>query len=215
MNDVVRTFILMTIVYRFFSNDSSPYTLIMTSIILPLYFSKLGAIVGAKLNQTGFNVSTLCVQGKKIPFDAHCSLKKGDIAQVCGPSGCGKSTLHDNLFLNTAPTKEMETRFLHEPLLQSIFATKSFESKILEGGANLSGGEKQKIAFARELFSSADVLILDAVCSDIDREAANAIYECLQRERNQRITILISHEQVPEGLVNVKINQSSQQPKPI
>ena len=63
MNDVVRTFILMTIVYRFFSNDSSPYTLIMTSIILPLYFSKLGAIVGAKLNQTGFNVSTLCVQG--------------------------------------------------------------------------------------------------------------------------------------------------------
>lgn len=261
MNDVVRTFILMTIVYRFFSNDSSPYTLIMTSIILPLYFSKLGAIVGAKLNQTGFNVSTLCVQGKKIPFDAHCSLKKGDIAQVCGPSGCGKSTfvkallkfrpidgvtyndipisdidnqtlrqhveylsqnvpiiqgtLHDNLFLNTAPTKEMETRFLHEPLLQSIFATKSFESKILEGGANLSGGEKQKIAFARALFSSADVLILDAVCSDIDREAANAIYECLQRERNQRITILISHEQVPEGLVNVKINQSSQQPKPI
>ena len=123
MNDVVRTFILMTIVYRFFSNDSSPYTLIMTSIILPLYFSKLGAIVGAKLNQTGFNVSTLCVQGKKIPFDVHCSLKKGDIAQVCGPSGCGKSTLHDNLFLNTAPTKEMETRFLHEPLLQSIFAT--------------------------------------------------------------------------------------------
>lgn len=245
MNDVVRTFILMTIVYRFFSNDSSPYTLIMTSIILPLYFSKLGAIVGAKLNQTGFkvasdyqkelllhkevngtiplskistigfNVSTLCVQGKKIPFDAHCSLKKGDIAQVCGPSGCGKSTLHDNLFLNTAPTKEMETRFLHEPLLQSIFATKSFESKILEGGANLSGGEKQKIAFARALFSSADVLILDEVCSNIDREAANAIYECLQRERNQRITILISHEQVPEGLVNVKINQSSQQPKPI
>ena len=291
LNDVVRTFILMTIVYRFFSNDSSPYTLIMTSIILPLYFSKLGAIVGAKLNQTGFkvasdyqkelllhkevngtiplskistigfNVSTLCVQGKKIPFDAHCSLKKGDIAQVCGPSGCGKSTfvkallkfrpidgvtyndipisdidnqtlrqhveylsqnvpiiqgtLHDNLFLNTAPTKEMETRFLHEPLLQSIFATKSFESKILEGGANLSGGEKQKIAFARALFSSADVLILDAVCSDIDREAANAIYECLQRERNQRITILISHEQVPEGLENVKINQSSQQPKPI
>ena len=79
----------------------------------------------------------------------------------------------------------------------------------------LSGGEKQKIAFARALFSSADVLILDEVCSNIDREAANAIYECLQRERNQRITILISHEQVPEGLVNVKIDQSSQQPKPI
>ena len=147
--------------------------------------------------------------------EVNLHIEDGEFVIFHGPSGCGKSTLHDNLFLNTAPTKEMETRFLHEPLLQSIFATKSFESKILEGGANLSGGEKQKIAFARALFSSADVLILDEVCSNIDREAANAIYECLQRERNQRITILISHEQVPEGLVNVKINQSSQQPKPI
>ena len=291
LNDVVRTFILMTIVYRFFSNASGPYTLIMTSIILPLYFSRLGAIVRAKLNQTGFkvasdyqkelllhketngpvplseistvsfDVSSLCVQGKTIPFDAHCSLKKGDIVQVCGPSGCGKSTfakallkfrpidgvtyndipiseidnrtlrrrveylsqnvpiiqgtLHDNLFLNTAPTKEMETRFLHEPMLQSIFATKSFDSKILEGGANLSGGEKQKIALARALSSSADVLILDEVCSNIDKKAASAIYECLRRERSKRITIMISHEWIPEGLVNVKINRAPHQPAPI
>ena len=291
LNDVVRIFILMTIVYRFFSNNSGPYTLIMTSVILPLYFSKMGAIVGAKLNQTGFKVAsnyqkelllhkeangtillseissvcfdvgTLFVQGKTIPFDAHCSLKKGDIVQVCGPSGCGKSTfvkallkfrpidgityndipiaeidnrtlrqrveylsqnvpiiqgtLRDNLFLNTVPTKEMETRLLNEPMLQSIFATKSFDSKILEAGANLSGGEKQKIALARALFSNADVLILDEVCSNIDKETANAIYECLQRERSKRITIIISHEQIPEGLVNVKINESRYQPEPI
>ena len=283
LNDIVQIFILMAIIYRFFSNNSGPYTLIMTSIILPLFFSKLGSIVGAKLNQTGFkvaldyqkelllhkevngtipiseistvdfDVNTLFVQGKIIPFDAHCHLKKGDIVQVCGPSGCGKSTfvktllkfrpidgvtyngipiseidnqslrqrveymsqnvpiiqgtLRDNLFLNTAPAKDSQARFLREPMLQSIFATKTFDSEILEGGSNLSGGEKQKIALARVLTSNADVLVLDEVCSNIDKAAASAIYECLQRERNKRITIIISHDPLPKELVNVKINE--------
>lgn len=283
LNDIVQNFILMAIVYSFFSSSLGPYTLIMTSIILPLYFSNLGSIVGAKLNQNGFkvasdyqkelllhkepngvvpvsdistieyNVDTLHVQGKTIPFDAHGSLKKGDIAQICGPSGCGKSTfaktllkfrpidgvayngvpiteidnqklrqrveymsqnvpivqgtLGDNLFLNTERTKENEERFLREPMLQSIFATKSFDSEIMEGGANLSGGEKQKIALARALSSTADILILDEVCSNIDKDAAHAIYECLQRERSKRITIIISHDSLPDGLVNVRINE--------
>lgn len=283
LNDIVKNFILMTAVYNFFTESLGPYTLILTSIILPLYFSKLGAIVGAKLNQNGFKVAQdfqkelhshkepngtkpiseitsiqyavneLRVQDKAIPFRAFGSLQKGDIAQLCGPSGCGKSTfakallkfrplsgveyngipiseidnqqlrsrveylsqnvpiirgtLSDNLFLNCECTKNAQRRFQCEPMLQSIFATKTLDTEIWEGGANLSGGEKQKIALARALSSSADVLILDEVCSNIDKEAANSIYQCLERERNKRITIIISHDELPEGLVNIKINE--------
>lgn len=284
LNDIVKNFILMTIVYNFFAANFGPYTLMLTTIILPLYFSSIGTVVGAKLNQNGFkvardyqteleshqenngdkslgeirsiqyNVNGLTLMSKTIPFSAHGVLKNGDIAQICGPSGCGKSTfakallkfrvveglkingiaiaeidkrqlrskieylsqnvpifsgtLANNLFLNCDRTKETEYQFLHEPILQSIFATKTFESEILEGGANLSGGEKQKIALARALAGSADVLILDEVCSNIDRESAEEIYKCLHRERSNRITIIISHDELPEGLVNVRINSN-------
>lgn len=282
LNELVQNFVLMVIVYGFATQDLGPYTLMMTSIILPLYYANLASIVGTKLKQTGFQVATayqrelvahreaeggvpistiatvgldvdaLLVAGKSIPFSAHGMLKRGDIAQICGPSGCGKSsfarallkfrpiegvcyngiaigevekrslrarieylsqstpivrgTLGDNLFLGLDRTPEREARFLQEPMLRSIFATKSLDSEILEGGANLSGGEKQKIALARALCGGADVLILDEVCSNIDREAAQAIYACLARERGERITIMISHDPLPAGLVNVELN---------
>lgn len=283
MNEVVQNLILMVIVYKFFSNDLGPYMLIMTSIILPTYFSNLGTIVGVKVNQSSFSValdfqkdlqarqegdgtkvlseiieikcetSELEIQGSRIPFLAKCILRKGDIVQICGPSGCGKSsfakallkfrplsgiwineipiselqnnslrnrieylsqnvpivkgTLRDNLFLNNRYSKDAEKRFLSEPILQSIFASKSMDTLILDGGANLSGGEKQKIALARALSQNTDVLILDEVCSNIDQEAADSIYACLKCQRAQRITIIISHDSLPDGFVNTYINQ--------
>lgn len=285
LNDLVQNFILMVIVYNFFIQNSGPYTLMLTSIILPLYFSNVSLIVGAKLNQNGFKtaqnfyqellshkepdgdqslseitqihlaVDELIINGKKIPFHAQANLDKGDIVQICGESGCGKSTfakallkfrpisqvsyngipikkiknhqlrsrieylsqnvpivhgtLADNLFLNTKHTPETERSFMQEPLLQSIFSTKSMDSNILEGGANLSAGEKQKIALARVLNTNPDVLILDEVCSNIDREAAYSIYERLRQERHKRITFIISHDTLPKDLANIKINESS------
>lgn len=282
INDVVRNFILMTIVYNFFAANFGPYMLIMTTIVIPQYFSSIGSVVGAKLNQNGFKVAMdyhaelmsnqeangdkkletietiqcvvdyLSINGKTIPFHAHGILQKGDIVQICGPSGCGKSTfaksllkfravekvqinginivdidntqlrsrveyisqsapifagtLADNLFINCGRTKETEDYFLHEPMLQSVFTAKTLDDAILEGGANLSGGEKQKIALARALSSNADVLILDEICSNIDQESTRAIYECLDRERRKRITIIISHDNLPSGLANKKMN---------
>lgn len=282
LNDIAQNLILMTLVYGFFQQTTGPYTLMMTTILLPMYFSGLGNIVGAKLNQNGFRVAqafqkelrerresggampvsqitrldfeveTLETPGKTIPFPVAGTLQKGDVAQICGESGCGKSTfvktllkfrpvsqiwvdgvpvgeldtrqlrsrveylsqnvpivrgtLRDNLFLNLPRTKEAEERFLRDPLLQSVFATKTLDTEIQEGGGNLSGGEKQKIALARALQSPADVLILDEVCSNIDRETALTIYDCLKRTRAGRITILISHDPLPDGLVNVRLH---------
>lgn len=282
INDVVKNIVLMTIVYKFFTANLGPYTLMMTSIILPLYFSGLSGVVNSQLNRNGlqvaedyrlellkhkekngtrcvdaidtiqYNVSELMVEGKVIPFNAHGFLQKGDIVQICGPSGCGKSTfvksllkfrpvhnvqingidiaelenyqlrsrieylsqsvpivsgtLADNLFLTCTRSKEGDDHFLREPVLQSIFATKTLDTIILENGANLSGGEKQKIALARAFATNSDVLILDEVCSNIDQDAATAIYQSLNEERHKRITIIISHDVLPTGLVNKTIN---------
>lgn len=83
---------------------------------------------------------------------------------------------------------------------------KKLDDVILENGANLSGGEKQKIAIARALISNPDVLILDEVCSNIDAKVSNEIYSLIAAERCKRITILITHDKLPDGLVNKMIN---------
>ncbi len=91
-------------------------------------------------------------------------------------------------------------------LLRSIFMSKNLDTEILEGGANLSGGEKQKIAITRALLSNPDVLILDVVCSNLDKEISDEIYEMLKYDKEKRITILISHDILPEGVVDVNFN---------
>lgn len=115
-------------------------------------------------------------------------------------------TLRENFFLGTEPTGDAEQRLRAMPLLSGILQSKDLDSEILEGGANLSGGEKQKIALARALVRDADVLILDEICSNIDRTAANDIYAFLEADRKKRITLLISHDALPDGFANICLN---------
>ena len=91
-------------------------------------------------------------------------------------------------------------------MLQSVLSHKSLDDEILEGGANLSGGEKQKIAIVRALLSEPQILILDEVCSNIDWQTSQEIYSMLKKDADKRITIIIAHGELPEGLINVDIN---------
>ena len=74
------------------------------------------------------------------------------------------------------------------------------------GGTNLSGGEKQKISFARSLLKNPDVLVLDEICSNIDKESTKEIYDYLDKTRAKRICFIISHDDLTSGLINVNIN---------
>lgn len=115
-------------------------------------------------------------------------------------------TLRDNIVFGkkTAVTDE---QLAAGPLLKTLLASKSLDTPILEGGANLSGGEKQKIAIARALLGEPEILILDEVCSNIDMEMSREIYQFLAADRAGRITLVISHDALPPGFVNVKINE--------
>jgi subfamily B ATP-binding cassette protein MsbA len=117
-----------------------------------------------------------------------------------------KGSLRDNLFFNKPYTPEAEAWLLQEPILQSLFESKTLDSGIHEGGANLSGGEKQKIALARALMSHQDLLVLDEVCSNIDHASAMDIYRRIDADRDSRITLIISHDELPEGLANIVLN---------
>lgn len=116
-----------------------------------------------------------------------------------------RGTLRDNLFLLQPWTPELEQKAKADPILKTILQNKTLNSEILEGGTNLSGGEKQKIAIVRALMTEADVLILDEVCSNIDAASSEAIYERIALDRNKRIVFVISHDRLPDGFANVAL----------
>ena len=67
------------------------------------------------------------------------------------------------------------------------------DTRLGQGGATLSVGQKQRIAIARGLVSPAPVLILDEPTAALDPETENALVAALRHERHRRLLIVIAH----------------------
>ncbi|MCG8347124.1 MAG: ABC transporter ATP-binding protein/permease [Chloroflexales bacterium] len=61
------------------------------------------------------------------------------------------------------------------------------------GGADLSGGEWQKIALARMFMRDAELLILDEPTAALDAQAEHALYQQFVQLKTGRTSLLISH----------------------
>lgn len=151
------------------------------------------------------NIDGIQINGKKLSDYSLSALRK-KIEYVSQNIPIISGTLRDNIVFGKK-TSITDKQLLNSPFLKTLFTTKSLDTQILEGGANLSGGEKQKIAITRALLSNPEILILDEVCSNIDTETTREIYHLLDKDRANRITIVISHGSLPEGFVNVRINK--------
>ena len=66
---------------------------------------------------------------------------------------------------------------------------------VVDFGKNLSGGQKQKIAFSRLLYKNSKVIILDEAMSAIDYGSREKINDLLLSMKNDRIIIIISHHE--------------------
>jgi len=69
------------------------------------------------------------------------------------------------------------------------------EKNIGEGGAKISGGQKQRIAIARTLYFDPKVIIFDEATSSLDAEAEKQILNLIVSLKNERIIIIISHNE--------------------
>ena len=107
-----------------------------------------------------------------------------------------KGTLRDNLFFDIECTQELETYVQNSPVMKTIFAVKTLDSEILENAANLSGGEKQKIALVRALCKNPQVLILDEFTSNVDRETTKKLWDLIYGLRKDKIIFIITHEEI-------------------
>jgi len=80
--------------------------------------------------------------------------------------------------------------------LQSIVNNmpQGLDAWLQEGGANLSGGEKQKVALARAYYGSPTYVVLDEPDSSLDDAALKLLIEQLERHKKKGVTqIVISH----------------------
>jgi ABC-type transport system involved in cytochrome bd biosynthesis fused ATPase/permease subunit len=91
-------------------------------------------------------------------------------------------------------TGEEKTIIETSGILAPIFQQRSWTSRLAENGADLSGGEKQRIALARILLSDAEIILLDEATSSLDDEAAEKIMKYLKKHAEKSIIIYTSHK---------------------
>ena len=72
--------------------------------------------------------------------------------------------------------------------------SKGYQAMAGEGGAHLSGGEKQRIAIARAILKDAPILILDEVTSATDPENERHIHQALNQLMDGKTVLVIAHK---------------------
>ncbi|NCP61516.1 MAG: ATP-binding cassette domain-containing protein, partial [Flavobacteriales bacterium] len=101
----------------------------------------------------------------------------------------------DNILLGTEDTVENVVKFCQDLGFEKFIADfpQGYATILGEEGINLSGGQKQIIAFARALYKKPHFLILDEATAAMDRNTENFTMQLLSKLKNEVAILFISH----------------------
>ena len=68
-----------------------------------------------------------------------------------------------------------------------------YDTIIGEGGASLSGGEKQRISIARAIMKNAPIIILDEATANVDPENEADLMKAVEALTREKTIIMIAH----------------------
>ena len=68
-----------------------------------------------------------------------------------------------------------------------------YDTVIGEGGASLSGGEKQRISIARAIMKNAPIIILDEATANVDPESETELTAAIEALTKEKTIIMIAH----------------------
>ena len=68
-----------------------------------------------------------------------------------------------------------------------------YETVIGEGGASLSGGEKQRISIARAIMKDAPIIILDEATANVDPESEQELTAAIEALTKEKTILMIAH----------------------
>ena len=84
--------------------------------------------------------------------------------------------------------------------MHDFVSANGLDFEINDKNTNTSGGEKQKIAILRVLYKNPVVMVFDEPTSALDASTTEKFMRYLQRVSNDKIIIIITHDEVVKGL---------------
>ncbi len=135
------------------------------------------------------------INGKELSSISEDALMQ--LVTTVGDSYIFPGTIKDNLLLGNpkADDKRLRNVLRLVNLWDELKDKGGLTFQLAEGGSNISGGQRQRLSFARALLKNASLYIFDEATSNIDVESEKIIMnlvEKLSREMGRTI-ILISH----------------------
>lgn len=124
------------------------------------------------------------------------TLWRNEIASIPQEPKIFNGSLIYNIVLDDQQDEyERAVKFCEEAGFGKYFAElpQGYLTLIGEEGVNLSGGQKQLVVLARALFRKPKLLLLDEATSAMDKNTERFIITLLKKEKQSRITILVTH----------------------
>ncbi len=156
----------------------------LSKLIQRLYLPKSGRVLLDGFDIKGANLESLRQQ----------------IGVVLQDDFLFNGTVFDNITFNNADISTEQVVEAAKMAAAHDFISElpqGYETSIGERGTGLSGGQRQRLALARVFLSKAPVLILDEATSALDSETERQVLQNLQRVRNGRTVLMITHRFAP------------------
>ena len=94
---------------------------------------------------------------------------------------------------NKATIQQMDEALKKVNLYDFVYENGGLEKEISERGANLSGGQAQRLNLARALLHDTPIYIFDEATSNIDVESENTILQVIHELAKDHLVLMISH----------------------
>ena len=136
----------------------------------------------------------ITIDGKDIKGFSKEELRS-KVAYVPQHSVLFSGSVADNLRMGNAEADEARMNKATESAQAAAILERhegGLEAEVLQGGKNLSGGEKQRLSIARALVRDSEFLILDDSFSALDYATEAKLRDALRSERKNGITFIVS-----------------------
>jgi len=98
----------------------------------------------------------------------------------------------DNVLIAEQKVTEDSKKKARELLINLKFPEEAITKKPDE----LSGGMKQRVAFARSIMKNSPVLLLDEPTKELDKDTLGSIVKTINEESQKRIVIVVTHDTI-------------------
>lgn len=125
------------------------------------------------------------------------SVRNGNVATILQGNNPPDATVYEYLSDHFDLDKEGIANMVKIMGLEDMFFTKNFDLSLFWDVKmdTMSGGERQKVMILKAMGRNRDVLVLDEPSTGLDAPSVSSLLWYLERTKNKRICIIVTHDQ--------------------